>query len=630
MSLTLSLTNALSGLRAAEASLSVISSNISNANTVGYTRKEQPLNSRIGGGGVGAGVSTGVVERKVDEFLRRDVRRQVSIEGSATVRDEFFSRMQEMLGSVSSGGVINAGITDLQSSLSALAASPSNSSLQKNVVEDARQIATDLNRMADYVQDLRTDAEDQLGQSVSTINTSLAKIEDLNRQITRAYAMKQPTGDLEDQRDVAVKDLAAEMGIQTFVRDSGEMVIYTSRGRTLLDGVANYINYTPQSSVSSVSTFTAIRLGANGTDITNEITTGRLAAIKDARDNTLPALDKQLNVFARALYEMSWAPAATPSTAASPNLIKAYGTFDSSAALPGATNVTYNGDFSFYDSDGVAYTAVVQYQRQAGGPPYTWDANVVSLTRKSDGSAPTITPALPQTVGSLMPSLGGTSTTTSLTIAHGSAPPTQIHFAFSMDTTQVTEAAQTSTLYPQNDNFRLFSNVDLNDATASNALNIKVNSYFDSEQTYTDGKPGNPGRLFVSGDNTPSVSQRMLTKFTQSFTTTYSSASAYDPVTNTPIYSAIGSNLPSGNYTLSSLSNAIVSQNSILASDASTNAKFQTEYVAQLETRAAEIDGVSVDEELANMTVYQKAYAASARVLDTTSTLFDILMGIGA
>ena len=68
MSLSFALSNALSGLQANQAALSVISSNVSNANTEGYTRKIIQQTSIVLNG-QGAGVNIDSVVRRVDDRL---------------------------------------------------------------------------------------------------------------------------------------------------------------------------------------------------------------------------------------------------------------------------------------------------------------------------------------------------------------------------------------------------------------------------------------------------------------------------------------------------------------------------------------------------------------------------------
>ena len=53
--------------------------------------------------------------------------------------------------------------------------------------------------------------------------------------------------------------------------------------------------------------------------------------------------------------------------------------------------------------------------------------------------------------------------------------------------------------------------------------------------------------------------------------------------------------------------------------------EFRRTVFEQLTYRLQSESGVNVDEELANMIVYQNAYAATAQVITTTEELFDIL-----
>ena len=79
MSLAITLSNALSGLVDGQSALQVTSNNVANANTVGYTRKTVDLESRLLDG-IGAGVQISGVNRAVDEFLVREVRREKRLE----------------------------------------------------------------------------------------------------------------------------------------------------------------------------------------------------------------------------------------------------------------------------------------------------------------------------------------------------------------------------------------------------------------------------------------------------------------------------------------------------------------------------------------------------------------------
>ncbi|KJV05847.1 hypothetical protein VZ95_21080, partial [Elstera litoralis] len=79
-----------------------------------------------------------------------------------------------------------------------------------------------------------------------------------------------------------------------------------------------------------------------------------------------------------------------------------------------------------------------------------------------------------------------------------------------------------------------------------------------------------------------------------------------------------------------SYAKSMVSQNAIVASKTSADADFQVEFVRSLQSQASELEGVNVDEEMANLVTYQNAYSASARVVTTINEMFDTLLGIGA
>ncbi len=70
---------------------------------------------------------------------------------------------------------------------------------------------------------------------------------------------------------------------------------------------------------------------------------------------------------------------------------------------------------------------------------------------------------------------------------------------------------------------------------------------------------------------------------------------------------------------------SIVSRSSTAAAAAETNLKLQSDLKDSLELKQSQGAGVNLDEEMAQLLVFQQSYAASAKVISTTSQLFDIL-----
>ena len=61
---------------------------------------------------------------------------------------------------------------------------------------------------------------------------------------------------------------------------------------------------------------------------------------------------------------------------------------------------------------------------------------------------------------------------------------------------------------------------------------------------------------------------------------------------------------------------------------ATENAALQQDLFNNLQHRQTSQSGVNIDEEMANMVVFQNAFSASARVLAAAREMFDILLGI--
>ena len=133
MSLTVSLYSALSGLQANQAALQVISENVTNANTVGYTRKIVQQRS-VTLDGQGAGVELGQLARNVDPHLTADANEALSSLAAIDVQSGYYQRIQDLYGRPDSNSSIHARITDLSGALQELAATPETSALQIDAV----------------------------------------------------------------------------------------------------------------------------------------------------------------------------------------------------------------------------------------------------------------------------------------------------------------------------------------------------------------------------------------------------------------------------------------------------------------------------------------------------------------
>ena len=95
MSLTQALTTSLSGLRATQAGLSLIATNVANAQTPGYVRKSLQLATTTAGG---SSVRIVGINRELDQYLQRQLRVETSGGSYADLRAQFYQRLQAVYG----------------------------------------------------------------------------------------------------------------------------------------------------------------------------------------------------------------------------------------------------------------------------------------------------------------------------------------------------------------------------------------------------------------------------------------------------------------------------------------------------------------------------------------------------
>lgn len=297
---------ALSGLRVAQQQLNVISSNIANVSTPGYSRKILPQENSVLLG-ESAGVRSNPIIRNVDLNLERDLWTQVSATQSLNIKASFMNQIQEFHGATEAEVSIAAEIARLRDSFIQLTNAPDDNLLLQQAVNEAGQVAKKFNDFSALLTQMRNDVQDQMRVSVEKSNGLLQQIADLNQQIKGTAALGRSSAAMEDLRDTAIKELSAEMQITFFTRGDGVLVVQTSQGQQLADENATPLFFDP-APVGSASYYPASASGlyiggdpavvSTARDITETGIGGKIGAFIEIRDDTMPQYQAQLDELA--------------------------------------------------------------------------------------------------------------------------------------------------------------------------------------------------------------------------------------------------------------------------------------------------------------------------------------------
>ncbi|WP_441279016.1 flagellar hook-associated protein FlgK [Tardiphaga sp. 172_B4_N1_3] len=312
MSLEIARSIAVSSLMASQVQISVASSNISNADTTGYTVKTANQVATTSGG-AGTGVSITGITSSVDKLLFKSLISATSELGAANTNNDYLNRLQALYGSTTgaedTGTSIANTLASLESAISSLAGTTSSASLQANVVSALDDLASQLRETSSGIQQLRGTADAAISSDVDQVNASLQAIASLNAQIKQAAAAGQSTGDLEDQRNVALQTVASKMNVSYFISSTGDMQVYTASGQALVDSSAHLLSFTAASSVTVNASYTTgsssglSGISVNGVDVTAQITSGEIGSLLSLRDSVLPAAQSQLDQLANTLAD---------------------------------------------------------------------------------------------------------------------------------------------------------------------------------------------------------------------------------------------------------------------------------------------------------------------------------------
>ena len=303
-----SLDAALSGLRTSQQQINVISNNVANVGTEGFTRKILPQSSQAING-VTSGVRPETIIRNVDINLERDLWTQESAVGFNNVQSGFLSRVEAFHGPPDAEISFAAELGRLRDGFSALADAPENTFLQASAVDQAVDTANRINEFSSLITTLRNDAQDQISTSIEQINGLLSQIAELNDTVKGQLSTQRSSAATEDVRSQAINDLASLIEISFFQRGDGVIVVQTNEGVELASDRAERLTFSPtplSAETAYPNSVSGIFVGDPNTnpgafDITQRSPGGALGGLLTLRDETFPQQTAQLDELAHKL-----------------------------------------------------------------------------------------------------------------------------------------------------------------------------------------------------------------------------------------------------------------------------------------------------------------------------------------
>jgi flagellar hook-associated protein 1 len=354
MGLSSALASAMSGLRANQAALSIVSSNVANSQTPGYVA-QTPNQIEVTTGDFGSTAMTTGVSRELDTFVLNQLRTETGGSGYADQMANILNQLQNVYGNPGGSGTLESALNNFTSSLQALSTSAGSSSAQTVALGAAQALAQQLNVTTKGIQSLRSNAEQDLGTSAQQANAAMQQIADINTKLQGLSPTDPSAATLMDQRDQAINTLSKFVDVRVTTDGSNQANIFTNTGVQLVGaGLASKFNFASAGALTANSLYNAdpskSGVGAltislpNGSSVdvvaNNVVSSGQIAADLKLRDQTLVQAQSQIDQLAATM-----ASALSDKTTAGSTVSGPPAGFDidlAGAAAGNTVNITYS------------------------------------------------------------------------------------------------------------------------------------------------------------------------------------------------------------------------------------------------------------------------------------------------
>lgn len=633
-------------LMANQGALQVVSHNIANVNTPGYSRQTAILQTTpgqfTGSGYFGKGVDIVTIQRSYSDFLTKQAAVTQSIAAADASRYDKLSQLEGAFPGGSDG--LGASIGNMLNAFSDVMNAPTDLTARSVVLARADEAATRFRVASGQLDDLRQNVTEQLRNNVSTVNSLADQIASINTAISRALGGGQSPNDLLDQRDQLISQLNKYVRTTNIPADDGSMTVFVAGSQPLvLGGTASYLTTDPKTMATGLIDPAKTQLGitVGGTtypldpnmlgggemagllrfqntdlvDATNML--GRMALAIGTRMNEQQALGLDPNGnLGLPLFQLSPIPAGIPATG---NAGTATATISIQTAPTSGTTAFRASDYELQFTSGTTGTltrlsdgATVAFDTAVANPVPIDGLNVqISaggvagdriLLKPFSQAASSISLAIASPVG--------------LAVANPSAASAGVNNAGTL----AIDSLQTRSTPPP---------------ATPNAYDVTLT--FTGPGTYTRSDTGatvytyTPGQPIEYDLGSPPVTGWSLT-----LKGVPQAGDTYNVTSNNPYPTLDAGNAKAmldlrdlkmfDNGPLIDGYASLMSSVGIKVQGAKSASAVSTDIAASVEKNRSTVAGVNLDEEAAKMLQYQSAYQAAGKMLQIAQSIFDTLI----
>ncbi len=541
--------------------------NIANVDTEGFSRQDvQQTTNGPAVAGHGGGSKVQNVRRIQDGFTKEKVVGEQNEVGTWNTREKILTEAEAIFTDLEGKKLRNA-LDEFWGSWGTLSHEPESGPMRKALLTRSKALTERFQLYDKRLSGVRDTINSQLSAHVLEVNQITEQIARLNKQVEQLENRGRVANDARDQREALLQNLSELVEVRSFENERSNLEVQIKDGQSLVHGRKSY----EMMGIKSAEDMNDVRLGLKGpngevVDVTEDVTGGIMKELVDQRDGNIRKFQQGINEMAKELVFRVNAihSGGTGLKGVKSSETSAYSLNEEAQKNP--MPFLKGGDFKFHmlDTEG-AITDSILVNVEPGKD------TVKSLVEKINRAA-----------GAYETDDKGVETLKETTPFKATLDPEGSVTLQADMGTNFTFAGDTSNFFAVMGFNSFFHSLD-------GARDIKVN-----QELMEDEMKIAVGTDLVPSDNRIGVEisdlqrQAVLNDGTMSFDEFY---------------------------------NGQTTEIGLLVQDAQKGAKSHGEMLGQYEALRDSISSVNIDEEMANMVKYQRAYESSAKYLSTVDQM---------
>ena len=291
----------ISGLNAAQKAFEIIGNNIANAATDGFHRQQINLSpaysAQVGSVLMGGGVDVAGIARIIDGLLQKEMFKQDSLLEQVSKELTTLRTVESAFGELSGRTGLSTTIDEFFNALQDLSAHPSEAIWQNQALTAAQAMTGQFRTMGDFLTSLENQVRLEAENAIKEVNALVVRIADLNDSIKRHEIGGGQANNLRDQRDQCITQLAKLISVETESREHGVVDVSVS-------GIPVVTSTSAFELEVGLKENLALGIGVAGeSNYTLNVEGGRLGALLTLKNDLLADIHSDLDTLAGAVIQ---------------------------------------------------------------------------------------------------------------------------------------------------------------------------------------------------------------------------------------------------------------------------------------------------------------------------------------